>query len=144
MTKLWIFDVDGTLALMDGRKPYDWSRVSEDKPNIPVLTVAAALIMDGHELGFVTGRMEQCRDDTRDWLSDNIDVHSPWLDRHLKRLWMRPDDDYRPDEIIKRELYETQIAPHYDVQGVFDDRAKVVKGWRTLGLTCFQVAEGDF
>lgn len=30
------------------------------------------------------------------------------------------------------------------VEIVFDDRNSVVKMWRLLGLTCFQVAEGDF
>lgn len=28
--------------------------------------------------------------------------------------------------------------------GVFDDRRQVVRMWRELGLTVFQVAEGDF
>jgi hypothetical protein len=27
---------------------------------------------------------------------------------------------------------------------VFDDKTKAVKMWRDLGLTCFQVAQGDF
>ena len=31
-----------------------------------------------------------------------------------------------------------------NVLGVFEDRDRVVKMWRDLGITCFQVAEGDF
>ena len=31
-----------------------------------------------------------------------------------------------------------------DVFAVFDDRIQVVDMWRQNGLTCFQVADGDF
>ena len=31
-----------------------------------------------------------------------------------------------------------------DVFAVFDDRNQVVDMWRDNGLTCFQVADGDF
>ena len=31
-----------------------------------------------------------------------------------------------------------------DVFAVFDDRQQVVDTWRANGLTCFQVADGDF
>ena len=31
-----------------------------------------------------------------------------------------------------------------DIFAVFDDRQQVVDMWRANGLTCFQVAEGDF
>jgi hypothetical protein len=141
---MWLFDIDGTCALMNGRKPYDWSRVSEDLPSIPVLLVVRALIFDNQEVGFLTGRMEECRADTQDWLYDHIDVSSPMLADHVSRLWMRPDADYRPDEVVKLEIYRDQIAPHYKVSGVFDDRDKVVRAWRSIGLPCFQVAEGNF
>lgn len=139
MRKLWISDVDGTVALMDGRSPYEWNRVCEDKPNEPVLEVIRAMIRWGHDFGFVSGRMEQCRADTKDWLHDNLGI--PYASF---ALWMRRDGDMRPDEIIKREIYETEIAPYYEVMGVFDDRAKVVAMWRSLGLTCLAVAEGNF
>jgi hypothetical protein len=39
------------------------------------------------------------------------------------------------------------LDKHADIDDVFlvvDDRNKVVDMWRTLGLTVFQVAEGDF
>ena len=32
----------------------------------------------------------------------------------------------------------------YNVHFVLDDRQQVVDMWRSLGLTVFQVAEGDF
>lgn len=57
---------------------------------------------------------------------------------------MRPAGDYRPDQIVKRELYEAHIAGQYDVLFCVDDRNSVVAMWRELGLTCLQCAEGDF
>ena len=60
-------------------------------------------------------------------------------------LLMRKDGDNRPDQIVKRELYERHVVGLYEVEGVLDDRAKVVRMWRDeLGLTCLQVADGNF
>jgi hypothetical protein len=135
--KIFLCDIDGTLALMDGRSPYEWHRVGEDKPNFPVITVVRALSDTGYELGLISGRMEQCREATLNWLDDHLGVP-------VTELWMRPDGDYRPDEELKREIYARDIEPGYEVLGVFDDRGKVVRMWRELGLTCFAVAEGNF
>jgi hypothetical protein len=136
--KTWIVDIDGTLALKGERGPFDWHRVGEDAPNEPVITVVQALHSAGHRIVFVSGRMECCRDAT-----------AAWLDKHLfpvlgMLLMMRPDGDYRPDDVLKREIWETKIRDRFDVAGVIDDRARVVAMWRSLGLTCLQVAPGDF
>ena len=48
-----------------------------------------------------------------------------------------------PDEILKKAMLDTFV----DIDDVFmcvDDRQKVVDMWRSLGLTCFQVAPGNF
>jgi hypothetical protein len=57
---------------------------------------------------------------------------------------MRKYGDFRQDSIVKREIYERFIAPDYDILCVLDDRNSVVSMWREIGLTCLQVAEGDF
>lgn len=57
---------------------------------------------------------------------------------------MRPENDYRKDTIIKREIYEKEILNKFNVLFVLDDRDCVVEQWRDMGLTCLQVAEGDF
>lgn len=36
------------------------------------------------------------------------------------------------------------VVPTKEILCVLDDRNKVVKMWRELGLTCLQMAEGDF
>ena len=86
----------------------------------------------------MTGRMEQARRQTELWLDANVDF-TPVA------LLMRADDDYRPDSIVKRELYETHVKDKYDIIGVIDDRASVVRMWREeLGLTVLDVAGNDF
>jgi hypothetical protein len=57
---------------------------------------------------------------------------------------MRARGDGRPDEIVKKELYRKRVAPRWKVTAVLDDRDKVVRMWRRIGLTVLQVAEGDF
>ncbi len=136
--KTWLVDIDGTLALKGDRGPYDWHRVSEDSPNEPVITVVRALRAAGHGMIFVSGRMECCRDATAAWLSDHLFPVLGML------LMMRPDGDYRPDDVLKRDIYETRLRDRFDIAGVIDDRSRVVKAWREMGLTCLQVAEGDF
>jgi hypothetical protein len=57
---------------------------------------------------------------------------------------MRPTGDRRKDWVVKSELYRDHNEPRYEVLLVLDDRDQVVRAWRELGLTVFQVAEGDF
>ena len=47
------------------------------------------------------------------------------------------------DEILKKKMLDTFVDIN-DVFLVVDDRDKVVKMWRDLGLNTFQVAPGDF
>jgi hypothetical protein len=57
---------------------------------------------------------------------------------------MRPSNDSRKDEVVKEELYRTHIEKRFNVRFVLDDRDRVVKLWRRLGLPCLQVADGGF
>jgi len=52
--------------------------------------------------------------------------------------------DGRKDAVVKREIFDREIRDNWRIVGVFDDRQQVVRMWRALGLTVFQVAEGDF
>lgn len=42
-------------------------------------------------------------------------------------------------------IYDQNIRDKYEIEFVLDDRDQVVRMWQEeLGLTCFQVACGDF
>ncbi|GLW29830.1 AAA family ATPase [Actinoplanes regularis] len=132
-----LVDIDGTVALMAGRSPYDWSRVGEDLPNPAVIAAVRAMHAAGHAVVFCSGRDEACRAETEAWLELFVGV--PY-----EALFMRPAGDSRKDSIVKREIFDQEIRERWRVVGVFDDRQQVVRMWRALGLTVFQVAEGDF
>jgi len=138
-----IVDIDGTLALHNGRSPFDLTRVLEDLPNIPVINLVhkyyyVTTIVKTTKILLVSGREDtvQVREDTVEWLK-NYGIS-------FNALYMRPEGDYRKDVIIKKEIYEEYIEKKYNVLFVLDDRNQTIKGWRELNLPAFQVAEGNF
>lgn len=132
-----IVDIDGTVALMMARSPFDESRVHEDRPNPPVIAAIRAMHAAGNQVVFCSGRTEGCREATEEWLREHVAVPH-------EALHMRPLGDTRKDSIVKAEIFDREIRHRYNVVGVFDDRAQVVRMWRELGLTVFAVAEGNF
>ena len=148
--KAIIVDIDGTIALRDGRSPFDYEKVYTDKVDHRMAHLLKRLIGDcDYEVFFVTGREDigNCRQKTSDWLNDNIyplQGHDGFMPVNNWKLLMRAKDDHRSDEVTKKEIYETKIKPWFDVVAVFDDRDRVVKMWRDLGLLCLQPYYGDF
>jgi hypothetical protein len=141
ITNVIVCDLDGTLAINDhGRDWYDAHDCDKDAVNIPVLTVLRWAVNDFRGVIFVSGREERFRTPTRKFLNRYL------LDDYP--LFMRNDADNRSDVTIKREIYEEHIKDKYDILFVLDDRnsdkCPVVDMWREQGLTCFQVANGDF
>lgn len=137
-----ICDLDGTLALIHGRNPYDASKCEQDQVNEPVADIVQEYQyhQGGYHILFTSGRSEEYREETQRWLDTHGFFH-PCSNLHL---FMRATGDNRQDAIVKREIYEREILGHYNVKFVLDDREQVVRLWRSLGLTCLQVAEGDY
>lgn len=131
-------DIDGTLAQMDGRSPYDWARVGEDKVNGAVWHTLLA--MNGQyrdKIVLLSGRDGSCQAQTVDWLVRN---NVPY-----EELYMREAGDTRPDDIVKAELFDKHIRHRFNVRLVLDDRDSVVTLWRKqLKLPCWQVNYGNF
>lgn len=131
-------DLDGTLALIHNRSPYDASNCDvKDLPNVPVIETVMAHHRGGKYIIFCSGREDKYRPETERF----IQMHCkglPYL------LFMRKTDDFRKDAIIKEEIYQNEIEGKFNVLMVLDDRNQVVEFWRSKGLPCFQVAPGDF
>ncbi len=132
----WLIDVDGTLAKMGDRSPYDLTRVHGDTVHAHILDLVTALERDGYHIVIMSGRENSARQATEMWLNDNNIPHAA--------LFMRATGDHRPDPVVKAELFDAFVRPVWAVQGVLDDRTRVVRMWRSLGIPCLQVAEGDF
>lgn len=131
----YIFDIDGTLAQMADRSPYEWHRVGEDSPIDHVIRIAQNLSME-YEIVFLSGRDGSCYDQTLEWIEKHVML--------TDYLFMRTADDQRPDNIIKAELFDKHVRDRWNVLGVFDDRDQVVDMWRSMGIPCYQVQPGDF
>lgn len=146
MNDLVLFDLDGTLALVEhrfhfieGRKK-DWrgyfAACVDDPPNAPLITIFHALRAFGRTIWIVTGRSDEVRSETEAWLAAHDIVPD--------RLIMRRSGDFRPDNVLKRSWLTDGSIPKARVAMVFDDRDKVVAMWRKEGLVCLQGAPGDF
>lgn len=136
-----VVDIDGTVALHgDERGHFEYGKVGGDKPNIPIIKLVQALRWAcGYGVIFVSGREDSCRDITVEWLYNNF-MQDDWL---AYELYMRKTGDWRKDSIIKREIYDAYLSDK-EIAYVLEDRNQVVQMWRELGLTCLQVADGNF
>jgi predicted kinase len=132
-----LVDLDGTVALMGDRSPYDVTKLHLDRPNAPVIKAVKAMYEAGHTIVYCSGRTDDGREATEVWLEKYVGV--PYAALH-----MRKTGDQRKDSVVKREIFEREIQHNWHVIAVFDDRNQVVRMWRELGLTVFQVAEGNF
>lgn len=142
-------DIDGTLADISHRlhfingahKDYDafFDAMVDDKPLSNVVEVVRSL-WHRHDIIFLSGRPDSHREQTNQWLSDHV------IPLEHIALLMRKAGDFRPDYVVKRELYETvqRLSPDDRIVGVIDDRPQVIeKCWRPLGVTVFKVGEWD-
>ena len=137
-----ICDLDGTAAHIGDRSPYDASKCDElDQPNEPVRAVLKALLHPGgpgtvSQVVYMSGREDKDRQATERFLAKH---NFPKGAVH-----MRATGDRRKDSIVKGELFDAHVRGKYNVLFVLDDRNQVVEFWRSIGLSCFQVAEGNF
>ena len=168
MQKTIIFDLDGTLANIDSRRDIsmkpngklDWdvfaapnSILALDKPNAPVIKMAQMFKADGFKIVIFSGRNDRGFDATVQWLNDfkvPFDLLVMRPDKFKDESWPIASGNpatkamrFMPDEILKKEMLNTFVDKD-DVLMCVDDRQKVVDMWRENGLTCFQVAPGNF
>ena len=166
-----VFDIDGTLMNINHRRHFvesgtkDWksfiANIKYDIPNTSIAWLMQSLNTCENNIFFLTGRNESQRDITIEQIEDCGYNHQYQRDLRPKDdyiriashyetiLLMRPDDDYRPDAELKSDLFDKlvgleEITIRPDETVIFDDRQSVVDMWRARGLTCCQVAEGDF
>ena len=150
-----IFDLDGTLADIETRRKMatkangkmDWDvffadkLVELDEPNQPVIDTCIALA-EKYNVAIFSGRSETTKPTTIKWLKK----HGVSFDI----LKMRPTNHpwkFMPDDKLKQHWLDDLFpidSKRLDIVCVFDDRDKVVDMWRKNGLTCMQVAPGNF
>lgn len=135
-----IVDLDGTISTKGDRGWYDYLKVSGDSPIGPIIRLVRMLHSNGINIVFCTGREDICRKQSIDWIRKHVFMS----DSVPVEIYMRESGDRRPDHVVKLEILKNQILPRHEIWFVLDDRSSVVKMWREAGLTCLQVAEGDY
>lgn len=137
LPKAIICDLDGTLALMNGRNPFDASTCDQDLINEPVSNLLKNYKKLGYKILLVSGREDKYKEPTLRFLATHEIVFDD--------LMMRKTKDSRKDSVIKTEIYNNHIKDNYFIEFVLDDRNQVVDTWRNdLKLPCFQVYYGNF
>ncbi|MCX5205320.1 AAA family ATPase [Streptomyces sp. NBC_00237] len=130
-------DIDGTLALTGDRGPYDFTRCGLDVLNPSVRDALLAFRQThGDALILLSGRSEEFREQTEEWLKRN--------DVPYDELWMRAAKDQRRDDVVKAELFDAHVRERFAVRVSLDDRDRVVELWRRMGLPTWQVNYGKF
>lgn len=139
-----ICDIDGTIAHITHRRHFvngdkkDWkgffSEIGLDSIRQDVYDQVKAFQKKGYEVIYVSGRPDDYREVTMDWLRAN-GIRKP-------KLLMRRSGDSRDDTIIKAEIYEACFENKYEVYKVIDDRPRVIRMWREKGLDVIDVGDG--
>lgn len=128
-----IVDIDGTLAHMCDRSPYDASRAGGDRLDDAVSNIVAMAYEHGYQIIVLTGRHSGHLGVTEEWLESNgVEYDS---------IYCREEGDDRADYIVKKELYDEHIRGKFNVKYVIDDRPSVCRMWRSLGLKVLQVGD---
>ena len=148
-----IFDIDGTLLNIQHRvkfvrdQPKDWKAFRDpnqkrwDEPILPVMFVLNSLLMADHRVILASGRLKSEKEDT----INQLKIHIP--DVADLPIYMRSDSDYRPDDIVKKDMLTKMRKDGYAPSMVFDDRPSVVRMWREKGLVVADVGDqklGEF
>lgn len=126
LDKAVIFDIDGTLAQMNGRSPFDWDKVGTDDPRLFIIEMARFYKHLKYDIIVVSGRDDVCKDLTEDWLNKHMVP--------FDEFFIRPQGDTRKDTVVKEEIFWNDIATRYNVVGVVDDRPSVVRMWHELKI----------
>lgn len=149
MKDIIICDIDGTVADLRHRlhhiqgkhKDYDkfYDLCAFDALIATTGQVIQSLARDGYLIVFMSGRPDSHRSQTLQWLRCHLGWTGP--------LYMRKAGDYRPDHVVKRELYMQMLADlnasTENILCAFDDRPSIVALWRNLGITTYQVSDWD-
>lgn len=140
MKKAVISDLDGTISdrrhrlhYLEGKKDWEsfFESLIDDPPIVRTIEQIEELIDEGAELVLVTGRPEQYRKSSEEWIKNNTP-----FDKY--QLYMRKDKDFRKDIVIKKEMLD-QIRENYELEIIFEDQENIAKMWEDNDLKCILV-----
>lgn len=135
LPKAIICDLDGSIAEISHRSPYDTAKCFADMPVSSVVDIVKMFHRDGHKIIFCSGREDTWYELTKDWLDTHVGIEY--------ELFMRPSGNFTKDALIKETIFNEHIRDKYNVRAVIDDRLQVCQLWYQLGLPLFRVGDPD-
>ena len=151
---IYIFDLDNTLALTHHRQHLKDNKADPDRyrkyfaacvddtPNTSVIATFNLLFAARADIRIWTGRSDEVRKQTIQWLEDYTNLDDQDADSVLQ---MRRANDMTPDYLLKRQWLDDLSTDELKaLVAAFDDRDRVVAMYRQAGVPCFQVAYGDY
>jgi len=159
-----IFDLDGTLAIIDERMKlatggnthegdvnkinwkvlHDPANIKLDEPNMPVVTACKLFFDNDYQIYIFSGRDDATEGETRKWLNQHMIPFHKLVMRPNKYSSVHKNRVYMPDDDLKQGMLDEHVDDINRVLMVYDDRNKVVDMWRRNGIVCAQVNYGDF
>ena len=133
-----IVDIDGTIALTNGRSHYDYSDAvltDSARGNVMELVESYSNYTNSHTI-IVSGRESVCKAATEQWLNKYLVDYTS--------IHMRPEGDSRSDRIVKQEIFWEHIEPYYNVLAAFDDRPRVIRLWKDIGIPLVVDVDTDY
>jgi predicted kinase len=141
--KYIVSDADGTICNCDHRLHFiqgegkkDWNSFFAGIENDTVNEVVKQLIdltYPDYPVVIVTGRPEKYREVTEKWLKKNNIRHDA--------IYMRKDNDRRPDTIIKQEIIDLYLDKS-KIEIWVDDRGEIIKLLRNNKIKVIDVGNG--
>ena len=127
-----IVDLDGTLAILNSRGPFEWENVGNDNLNQPIAELMAMSQKYSYKTIILSGRDEAASEKTIKWLNQNDIIYD--------KLYLRPSNNQMSNADYKRMIFIYEIQAKYNVLFILEDLPEVVKMWRDeFSLTVLQV-----
>lgn len=156
-----ICDLDGTSSMRclleypypHMRSYYSYKYVYLDQPDPLVKLIIQALLGQGVEVIFVSGRKQwdygteknnpreyiDVYDLTKKFIEDKLGVSDPILYmRNPERHVDSEGKDLR-DDLVKYKIFKEEIEPKWNVIGAIDDRKRVLAMWEDIGIKTLNV-----
>lgn len=144
-----VCDLDGTLCDINHRRHHvrktdgskkNWMAfmdgIKDDKLNDWCYSILEGMRTRGHYIVLCSGRGNEQRKVTEEWLDSNA--------INYDILLMRQAGDSRQDYLVKEIILDFEILTRYSPYFMIDDRQQVVDMWRKRGFVCLQCDVGDF
>jgi ribonucleotide monophosphatase NagD (HAD superfamily) len=138
-----VWDLDGTLSEHNYRvhfakkKDYGtyYSLMHKDEPIAHSVELVKMYRDKGYALIMITGRPENYRKVTLEWLSNHGIPHDILL--------MRNNGEFISNAMMKLARYNESVKNHFIVKAAFDDDPKVIQMWEGLGVRTYQLSRTE-